>query len=248
MADRREERERLRQERIAAQQRAAGGERRRELLGYAVAAALVAVVIAGAAYLIASGGGDSDGTADAPENAFINTGFGGVVAGLEPDGREGTPPPQPENLNLKTVVKEAGCTVKKHPDEGDKHVKQGTKVTYKTDPPTSGSHYPPGAQLAEGAYREFADPRRSVHTLEHGRVAVQYSPELSEERQLALKGLFEEDPRGIMLFPNPKMKSEVAATAWRNSLTCRSYDDRVIDAVRAFRDQFRGAAPEKVPF
>jgi len=248
MADRKGERERLRQERIAAQQKAAGGDRRRELMGYAIAAVLIAIVIVGIIVVISSGGGDDGGVEDAPENAFINTGFGGVTAGVKPDGREGTPPPQPQNLNLRSVVKEAGCTLKKFPDEGNKHVKAGTKVTYKTEPPTSGNHYEPGALLADGAYAEFPDPRRSVHTLEHGRVSIQYSPELPEDQQLALKGVFEQDPRGMLLFPNLKMKAQVAATAWRNSLTCPRYEKSVIDAIRSFRDEFRGAGPESVPF
>jgi hypothetical protein len=37
-------------------------------------------------------------------------------------------------------------------------------------------------------------------------------------------------------------------TAWTQLLTCKSYDERVVDAIRAFRDIYRGQGPEPVPF
>ena len=37
--------------------------------------------------------------------------------------------------------------------------------------------------------------------MEHGRVLIQYSPELPERDQLEIKGVFEESPPGVLLFP-----------------------------------------------
>lgn len=248
MADRREERERLRQERLAAQQRMSADERRRQIMGYGVAGLLVAIVIVGIIVVVAAGGGggEGEGGGGAPENAFVVPDTG-TTAGLEFDGRDGTAPPPPRNLNLRVVARGAGCDLRRFRDEGNTHVRDGARVSYDTNPPTSGNHF--ATALADGAYREYPEPGNIVHMLEHGRVQIQYSPDLSERRQLLLKGLFEEDPRGMSMFPNPRMPSQVAATVWRNSLTCRRWDDRVIDAIRAFRDEYRGtAAPEQVPF
>jgi hypothetical protein len=52
----------------------------------------------------------------------------------------------------------------------------------------------------------------------------------------------------MLMFPNPDMPYEVAATAWTSMITCDSYGPEAIDALRAFRDEFRGLGPESVPF
>ena len=84
--------------------------------------------------------------------------------------------------------------------------------------------------------------------MEHGRVAIQYSPDLPEADQLELKGLFDESPGGMLLFPNPEMPYEVAATAWTQLVGCERYEGpATIDAIRAFRDTYRGQGPEPVP-
>jgi hypothetical protein len=52
----------------------------------------------------------------------------------------------------------------------------------------------------------------------------------------------------MIMFPNPDMKYEVAAAAWTNLLGCDSYEGAAtLDAIRAFRDTFRGQGPEPVP-
>jgi hypothetical protein len=39
----------------------------------------------------------------------------------------------------------------------------------------------------------------------------------------------------------------VAATAWTHLLACPHYDAHVPAALRAFRDAYRGKAPEQIP-
>jgi hypothetical protein len=52
----------------------------------------------------------------------------------------------------------------------------------------------------------------------------------------------------MLVFPNNTgMPYEVAATAWTHLLGCRSYNARVPAALRAFRDAYRGKAPEQIP-
>ena len=41
----------------------------------------------------------------------------------------------------------------------------------------------------------------AVHSMEHGRIEIQYSPDLPEEEQLALKGVFDQRPDGVLLVP-----------------------------------------------
>ena len=53
---------------------------------------------------------------------------------------------------------------------------------------------------------------------------------------------------GMLLFPNPEMPYEVAATAWTQLMGCKSYEGAAtLDAIRDFRDAYRGQGPENVP-
>ena len=157
--------------------------------------------------------------------------------------------PEPEFGDLGDAAKAAGCKVDDPALEGSQHEEKDFKASdYETNPPTSGNHVVPPRQQADGAYSEYPDPIFTVHSLEHGRIDLQYSPDLSEDDQLALKGLFDEDFDGMLLFPNPEMPYEVAATAWTQMLTCDTYEsDATLDAIRAFRDTYRGQGPEAVP-
>ena len=239
----REERERRRQERLEAEKREQAAERRRLLLGYVVAGVLGLAVVVGIVIVIAGSGGDSDTPQvdgeDVPEAAHFEP-QSGFIHGYSPDGREGTPPPPIEQGDLELAARAADCELRLElPDEGSTHIeKREDAPDYKSDPPTSGDHWP--EQLADGAYSEFPDPIYSVHSLEHGRIVIQYSPDLSEAEQLELKGLFDEDFDGMLMFPNPEMPYEVAATAWTHMIGCKTYDGAAtLDALRVFRDTFR---------
>jgi hypothetical protein len=181
-----------------------------------------------------------------PKNAHIDPSTGSFE-GLEPDGREGTPPPPVDDSDLEAVANATGCDLRLDlPDEGNGHLSPGEPPPkYDTTPPTSGPHDP--VPTADGAYLDTPPPMGVVHSLEHGRVAIQYSPDLPEDDQLLLKGIFDEDPEGVLLFPNPDMPYEVAVTAWTNLAGCDVFGESVLDVVRDFRDEFLGKGPEPVP-
>jgi hypothetical protein len=74
-----------------------------------------------------------------------------------------------------------------------------------------------------------------VHSLEHGRLEIQYSPKLPEKDQLQLKGLYDTMYGATLLFPNTKMFYKVAATTWTNLMGCPAYKGAAtLDAIRAF--------------
>jgi hypothetical protein len=170
----------------------------------------------------------------------------GESGGLEPDDRCGETLPSGEVGNLKEAADAAACRLELGlPDEGNLHIPRSRTPRYDTNPPTSGPH--DATPLADGAYLEHPEERYYVHSLEHGRIVIHYDPELPEDDQIALKGVFDEDPEGMVLIPSAGMRYEVAATAWRNGLGCESYSPEALDAIRAFRDEFRGEGPEKIP-
>jgi len=232
MANRRdEERERLRQ---ARQQRETGDDRSEKLRLYAVygfAALITLLVVAGIVAVIASSGGGGGGG-----GAQINQ-ASGSTNGFEPDQREGTPPPEVEVASLQKAAKQAGCTLRLElKDEGHEHLPPTAETPdYKTNPPTSGNHATSPYQQADGAYSEMPGEIFMVHSLEHGRMQIQYSPNLPEEDQLALKGLYETMYGGTLFFPNGNMDYEVAAATWTNLLGCPEYKGAItLDAIRAF--------------
>ena len=246
MASRREEQARRRAERLEAERRVAESGRRRLILGYVVAGLLCAAVVVGLVVALSSGGEEEPqvGGKDIPEEAGIEV-QSGELHDISPDGREGTPPPAVAQGDLEAAAEEAGCELKLDLEEqGSNHLTKDFPE-YDTQPPTSGDHHP--AQQADGAYIEQVPPEFAVHSLEHGRIEVQYSPDLAEAEQLELKGLFDESPAGMLLFPNPDMPFEVAAAAWTQLLGCERYEGAAtIDAIRAFRDTYRGQGPEPV--
>lgn len=256
MTTRKEERERLRQERLAAQRAASASERRRLIAGYAIAGAIVVAIVVGLVFAL-TGGDEGGGVEVAGEKvgsdelaaAHIVT-ASGSVNDVRPDTREGTPPDELAQGDLEASAEAAGCELDLDlRDEGNRHIgPKDDPPKYGTNPPTSGDHIEPPLQQADGAYAEPVEPQYVVHSLEHGRIAVQYSPDLPEADQLLLKGMFDESPDGMLLFPNPDMPYTVAATAWTQLIGCERFDGQAtIDALRNFRDVYRGQGPEPVP-
>lgn len=250
MSSRKEEKERLRQERLEAEQQAEAAGRRRLVIGYIAAGILAAVIVVGLVIALAGSGGDSGAETEA-SGPNVNTDFGGnVPSGIRVDERVGTPPPAVEVGDLTAAAKAAGCELKLDlKDEGSTHLdpKKDDLPDYGTNPPTSGDHYP--VPLADGAFLDYPSPGSYVHSLEHGRVIIMYSPDLSEDDQLALKGVFDADRPGVDLFPNPDMPYEVAAVAWTQLMGCDTFKGAVtLDAIRDFRDAYRGRGPEAIPF
>ncbi len=227
------ERERLREERIAAEEGAEKSGRNRMVVGYAVVSTIV-LVVAVVVFVLVSGGGDSSASGDAHINVNQEV---GNTNGVQPDDRAGIVPARTTVFDLDEAAKQADCDVQlKLEDEGKEHLPvDSPEPNYGTNPPTSGNHVEPPYQQADGAYSEEPKPLDVVHSLEHGRMAIQYSPDLPEKAQLELKGLYDTMYGATLLFPNDKMPYEVAATTWTNMIGCDTYKGAItLDAIRAF--------------
>jgi len=203
-----------------------------------VAYAVVSTIVIAAAVLIfvLASGGDEDETPTG--SAYINLNASiGSTNGVVPDDRLGTTPPAIALANLADATNAAGCELKlRLRNEGHNHIPAGSpNPGYETSPPTSGDHVEPPFQQADGAYSETPAEIDVVHSLEHGRLAIQYSPDLDEQDQLALKGLYDTMYGATLLFPNEAMPYAVAATTWTNLLGCPEYKGAAtLDAIRAF--------------
>jgi hypothetical protein len=159
--------------------------------------------------------------------AAVMTSFFGLVSGLP-----GTP---------------VGRTVAL---EGSDHVAEGTAVTYKSRPPTSGPHYPTWSQTYG-----FMDPAPPtgiwLHNLEHGSVAILYNcPEACPELVQQLKDLYPTLPLGrnarggkarALIFPYADMDHKIAAVAWGWLLELDEFDP---DQITRFYESRIDRGPE----
>jgi hypothetical protein len=152
---------------------------------------------------------------------------------------------------LTADAKAAGCTFSQFTSEGRNHT--AGKVTYKTNPPTSGNHNPTPAQ--DGFYRAGNSPPKEsfVHSLEHGRIEFQYKPGTSAADVAKLRRLAEEPFNGnagyhVLLFENDTdMPANFAATAWTKWITCPTLSTAALGAMREFREAYTDKGPEFIP-
>ena len=231
------ERDRLRQERIEAEERESRGGGNRMIVGYAIASTVVIAIAVLVFVLVSGGGDDSNGNTD-DGGAHINGDENyGNTNGVSADERAGIIPAAAKVTNLKEAANKAGCELRlKLPDEGHTHLPKGSQPPdYKTSPPSSGNHVEPPYQQADGAYSDEPEQLDVVHSLEHGRMAIEYSSDLPDKAQLELKGLYDTMYGAALMFPYDEMVYDVAAATWTNLLTCRTYKGQAtLDAIRAF--------------
>jgi hypothetical protein len=132
----------------------------------------------------------------------------------------------------------------KFPDLGQQHIPEGQRVTYNSNPPTSGSHY--AIPASWGIYsKEPPVDERLVHNLEHGGIIISYKPELLGNEELEklkaqLRSLSSINPR-IILVPRANLDSAIALTAWGYLQKLKNFDPIVI---RAFYDAHIARSPE----
>ncbi len=223
MSSRQEEKERRRLEREAAERAAQRSAGRRGRLTIIGGAILAIAAVAAIVVVATAGGGGGDG----------GDGGGGDDGGLA------------------AAAKAAGCTFSSARPEGREHTDE--KVTYKTNPPTSGSHNPVAG--ADGVYAPGNEPEKEnwVHSLEHGRILFQYQPGTSVADVAKLRALAEEefnDSPGyhtLLLQNNTDMPARFAAVAWTKSLACDRLTPPAQDVMRTFRKRFTDKAPEFIP-
>jgi hypothetical protein len=227
VASRKEQKEALRAQRLEQEQAAASSARRRRLLGYGLGGLIAVVAVAVLVWLV-----------------LVTSGGGDAPAGPSQEFPSGSVPPVRER-DLEAAAQAAGCEVDSHRTEGQEHV--GNPVDYRSNPPHSGNHTPDWVE--DGAYSTPTDPKEKfVHALEHGRIHIEYRQGAPNPLKGSLKALYDEDPYHMILSPNlTDMPYEVAATTWTKSLTCPRANDRVYDAIRAFKTAYRDRGPEFIP-
>jgi len=131
-------------------------------------------------------------------------------------------------------------------NEGADHVAEGTKVTYQSNPPTSGSHWQD--PLLDGIYEKEKPEEAIVHSLEHGRIWISYQPSLPQSVIDQLKSVASEQKR-VILTPRARNEAPIALAAWRRLDTFSLDENGNVDEQRIFDfiERYRDKGPEYVP-
>ena len=237
MAHRQEEKEQRRRERLEREEAERRAAARRRRLQYVFGGLLAVAAVGGIVAVLALGvlGGDDSGPGN-PQSAS--------------DSASTVQLPEQKTGDLKAAAEAAGCKLDNPEIEGSTHETKEFKASdYKTNPPTSGNHNPDWYE--DGIYAAGDTPKLGmlVHTLEHGRVDVQYKEGTPAGDVAKLESfLGETDGYHMLLFQNTTgMDAAVAATAWGHSLTCAELNDSTWDALRTFRTSYIDKGPEAVP-
>ncbi len=131
---------------------------------------------------------------------------------------------------------------------GRTHVPVGTKVTYNSNPPTSGDHY--ATPEPAGVYDTPIPDGNLIHSLEHGYVIISYNCNLgnSQKTCLSFVGKLAErvnsDSWKLILIPRLVLDANFALTAW-GRIDKFNTASATLDRVNAFINAFRGDGPEK---
>ena len=238
MASREVEKQRRREERVAREQADAKAAGRRKRLQYVFGGMLAVAAVAGIVAIAVVGiGGGSESEAEPGSPSEADT--AGVTL------------PEQKIGDVAAAAKAASCELKSPEIEGSSHeTKTFAATDYKTNPPTSGNHTPDWYE--DGIYEpgNAPDLGKTVHTLEHGRIDVQYKRGSSPDTIMQLEALLAEQNGGyhMLLFQNETdMPYAVAASAWGQLLGCNAMSPAVFDALRTFTTEYVDKGPEAVP-
>ena len=148
--------------------------------------------------------------------------------------------PNPPALNIDIAIENEGAT----------HVATGTDVSYRSNPPASGSHWPTPAQ--PGFYPNGVATEQWVHNLEHGYIVILYDCRGTCDAALLenLQQFAESVPASsvfgyakIVITPYDGLPDGVliTAVAWDVQRNLAAFDE---GQLRAFFDAYQDQGPE----
>jgi hypothetical protein len=171
--------------------------------------------------------------------------------------------PGGSGTEIAETMRDAGYTFKSYP--GMKNNSNHTdvtsvdqKVTWNSNPPTSGPHY--GQWAVWNFYDSPVPLTMSTHNLEHGGIVIHYGPKLPASEVQKLRELYNDDPNAMLVAPLPSAGNKVIASAWYYDEAKGEDDDDYRgegkqatgtkvdeDALKAFRDEYRYKGRERIP-
>jgi len=141
--------------------------------------------------------------------------------------------------------------VEEHPPTSAAHITECLPVSYDTNPPSGGQHYPVWAAFQN---YDYPIPQGFLgHSLEHGAVVFWYNcPDGCPEEVASARAFIDAlpadplcsgttTPRRVILVPEPKLDSRWAASSWGFTLNADCFD---VAAMGAFYEEHHGNVAE----
>ena len=162
-----------------------------------------------------------------------------------PDAQVQTPDAQVQ----KTDSNSCNVVVESQPNGGHRHSNDCDRLTYASNPPSSGTHYPDWAK-----YKTYSAPVPwgfLVHCLEHGAIDIVYNcadgcPDEIAQAQSLIDGLATDPgcgtPMKIVLAPDPNLDVRWAASAWTWTLRAPCFERQAFASFIA--DHYEGPDTE----
>jgi len=125
--------------------------------------------------------------------------------------------------------------------EGRDHVLAGTRVEYKTNPPTSGSHF---AQPQNwGVYSKEIPDGSVVHSLEHGGIWISYKEDISNDQKTILEETGRANSQSVIVSPRPGNDEKVVVVSWGRMMKLETADKALI---QKYIDTYKNQSPERL--
>ena len=161
------------------------------------------------------------------------------VASVDGGGGEAAAPVCPATPAPEKPAASCDVTIESPPIGGATHLPEGTAITYCSNPPSSGNHYPVWA-----AFQQYSAPVEwpyLVHSMEHGAVVLLYKcdppgcPEIVDQLvkvrdNAAADPLCAEGIKRIIIAPSTTIASKVAAAAWGKTYQAACVDMPTLEA------------------
>jgi Protein of unknown function (DUF3105) len=147
---------------------------------------------------------------------------------------------QAESASAIATIRAAGWTYQRPKGQGRSHVPElAAGFKYNTVPATSGQHS--NQTVVYGPYDQPISEINYVHNLEHGAVGIIYGEQVPEETVTRILEYYNADPNGLIVAPDPRLRDQIALTAWTHIAKGKTFDEDVFDA---FIDEFGFKGPE----
>jgi len=124
--------------------------------------------------------------------------------------------------------------------EGASHISPGETVFYKTNPPTSGSHW---ATPADWRFNDKELPDEQViHNLEHGGIWITYK-NLDEESTNKLKSIAKNNGNSVVITKRDGNDDLIVVASWGRMMKLADVDEALI---QKYIDTYINQSPEKL--
>lgn len=148
----------------------------------------------------------------------------------------------PEEIAFKQQVEAVSLDgkVEEFEIEGRDHISPGTKVNYKTNPPTSGGHL--ATTKKWGVYNKKIEDKMALHSLEHGGIWISYK-NMDDESIKILEEIGKSNSQSVIVSPRENNDNNLVVASWGKMMRLETVDKTLI---QKYINTYKNQSPEKL--